>query len=820
MSIPLYKLEAGHTTGLEQLRHIAAQAAGFRPTRDRGGNPSPYFLLQIGQREAELGYLAEQRMTGVMEATGADLVYADHRVETAEGWELHALNDLQDGSLRDDTDLGCLWLVRSDALRDYVAGATEGWQWSALYGFRLFLMRRRPHLASLVHVAEPLYSVPLLTEGETRRQGEAQFDYVNPQNREVQRERETVVTEHLRRINALLDTQRTRPIDFYTKEVESFAAEASVIIPVRNRVRTIADAVGSALSQQTDFEMNVLVVDNHSTDGTTEVLNRLAADHPRLVHLCPERTDLGIGGCWNLAINDARCGRFAIQLDSDDLYSSPDVVQRVVEKFRELRCAMVVGSYRLCDFQLQTLPPGLIDHREWTDANGPNNALRINGLGAPRAFFTPLVRRNPFPNTSYGEDYAMGLRLSRNYRIGRLYSELYLCRRWEGNSDSNLSWERNNRNNQYKDWLRTVELHARQRENARRDDAEADEVCRPPLTNAETRAFVASQLAVWAEARERHAALSQVSVREMQAGGCRLSVQYNPSRGVSTFASVDKKSLSQRPCFLCRENRPALQVSIPCCAHFELLVNPFPILPAHLTVAYRHHLPQHICGTYLDLVQLASRLTDFMVFYNGPRSGASAPDHLHLQAAERGHTPLERDWERLYRPELQPLLADGDATLYVLRRYVAPLFAVEAPDEQSSYRLFRRLYVALASKQQDAVLPPDADLFSGGADEPMMNVICWAQQASETSAVPKTVAVVIPRSKHRPGCYHAEGAAQRMVSPGAIDMCGLVITPRQEDFERLDGESAARILGEVGLADSECDAVIERLKSQKAGQDN
>ena len=306
----------------------------------------------------------------------------------------------------------------------------------------------------IVHLGELLYTVE---ETDLRKSGQKQFDYVDPRNAEVQRECERICSEHLKAIGAWISPESVHDVAY----AEGFEYEASVIIPVRNRVRTIEDAVCSALSQQTSFPFNVIVVDNHSTDGTTEVLERLKGKDSRLVHIIPKENDLGIGGCWDLAIRHEQCGRFAVQLDSDDLYSGTDSLQRIVDKFHQEHCAMVIGSYRMCDFQLQTLPPGLIDHKEWTDENGRNNALRINGLGAPRAFYTPLLREQGFPNTSYGEDYALGLAFSRRYRIGRIYEELYLCRRWEGNSDAALSHDRVNANNQYKDSLRTMEILAR-----------------------------------------------------------------------------------------------------------------------------------------------------------------------------------------------------------------------------------------------------------------------------------------------------------------------------------------------------------------------
>jgi len=405
-----------------------------------------YALLQIGNGKIEWGTTALRRLVQVADDSGAAMVYADA--------EDHPLIDYQEGSLRDDFDFGEAVLVRTSLLRQYIIYSTRAWKYAAFYDLRLFLSRN----GELLHLNEKLYRVA--ENAEETDSEKQQFAYVDPRNREVQVEMEQACTEHLALLGALVDTSRYGVPDFDAYE---FATEASVVIPVRDRQKTIADAVNSALSQQTTFRYNVIVVDNHSTDGTTETLRRLASEDERLIHIVPERTDLGIGGCWNMAIMSEHCGRFAVQLDSDDLYSSADTLERIVKAFREQRAAMVVGSYRMCDFDLNTLPPGLIDHREWTAENGANNALRINGLGAPRAFFTPLVRQLPFPNTSYGEDYAMGLAFSRRFPIGRIYDELYLCRRWTGNSDHALSIEKINANNLYKDRLRTIELRARKR---------------------------------------------------------------------------------------------------------------------------------------------------------------------------------------------------------------------------------------------------------------------------------------------------------------------------------------------------------------------
>lgn len=407
-----------------------------------------YTLVQLSAENVTLGQYAEERLLRCARETGAAVVYSDY-YEIKEGERLrHPLIDYQRGALRDDFDFGALVLVRTVLLKDFARSEENNYEFATWYAFRLFASEKE----QLFHLDEYLYTKEEL---DLRKSGEKQFDYVDPRNRAVQIEMEKVATAHLRKIGAMVDTSSYETIDF----TGNYPVEASVIIPVFNREKTICDAVDSALSQKTTFPFNVIVVDNHSTDGTTSLLN--AYNDERLVHIIPERTDLGIGGCWNRAIDDKLCGRFAVQLDSDDLYSSPDTLQKIVDAFHSQNAAMVIGAYRMCNFQLETLPPGIIDHKEWTDENGPNNALRINGLGAPRAFLTSIVRNMHFPNTSYGEDYAMGLAISRKFRIGRIYDELYLCRRWGGNSDAALSQERINANNLYKDRIRTMELLAR-----------------------------------------------------------------------------------------------------------------------------------------------------------------------------------------------------------------------------------------------------------------------------------------------------------------------------------------------------------------------
>lgn len=419
------------------LRAIAARAT------------AEYTLIYTKQTILRFGYLALRRLMNIAEDTDAGMVYADH-YKVMNGEEVKApVIDYQFGSLRDDFDFGSVLFFKTSVLKQAVQQMTADYQFAGLYDLRLKLSQ----CASLVHVNEYLYSE---IENDTRKSGEKQFDYVDPRNRDRQIEMEKACTEHLKEIGGYLKPE----FDTINLAEGTFEYEASVIIPVRNRVTTIKAAIESVLKQETSFKYNVIVIDNHSNDGTSEAIETFADDE-RVVHLIPERTDLGIGGCWNLGVQSELCGRFAVQLDSDDLYKDAHTLQTIVDAFYAQQCGMVIGTYMMTDFDLNTLPPGIIDHKEWTPDNGRNNALRINGLGAPRAFFTPLVRQLGLPNTSYGEDYAMGLNISRHYQIGRIYDVLYLCRRWGGNSDAALSIEKVNANNLYKDRIRTWELQAR-----------------------------------------------------------------------------------------------------------------------------------------------------------------------------------------------------------------------------------------------------------------------------------------------------------------------------------------------------------------------
>ena len=406
-----------------------------------------FLMIYTKDMPLEMGMLALDRIISIAQDTKADMLYADH-YRIVEGQRVkHPVIDCQQGALRDDFDFGSVLVFRTSSFRKAVRSMTEDYQWGALYDLRL-------RMKNIVHINEYLYTE---VETDNRKSGEKQFDYVDPKNRDVQIEMEKICTEHLKRIGAWLPPV-FKEVSFNAPD---FPVTASVIIPVYNRVRTVKDAVESALAQKCDFAYNVIVVDNHSTDGTTELLSEMASKDARIVHLIPSKYDLGIGGCWNLAVHSESCGEFAVQLDSDDVYRGPDTLAKIVDAFHEQKCAMVVGTYQMTDFNMNPIPPGVIDHREWTEENGRNNALRINGLGAPRAFWTPLLRTINLPNTSYGEDYALGLRISREYRIGRIYDVLYCCRRWEGNSDAALDIDRVNANNLYKDRIRTWELAAR-----------------------------------------------------------------------------------------------------------------------------------------------------------------------------------------------------------------------------------------------------------------------------------------------------------------------------------------------------------------------
>lgn len=761
---------------------------------------SQYALYCMKPLHITLGYQALSRMYMVVESIQAACIYTDrYQIKDGKTVKVPTIG-VQYGSVRDDFDFGSLMLISADVLADLVASHKDAdYKYSGFYDLHLFILGNK-RTRSMFHLQEYLYTEE---EPDTRKSGEKQFDYVDPRNRVVQQEREVVFTSYLKSIGAYMNPGIISHVTFTRDEFDN---EASVIIPVRNRVRTIKDAVMSALSQETSFEYNVIVIDNHSDDGTTEVLREIASKDSRCVHIIPTQADLGIGGCWSLAINNAQCGRFAVQLDSDDLYSGPDTLQRIVDKFYEESCAMVIGSYRMCDFELNTLPPGIINHKEWTDTNGFNNALRINGLGAPRAFFTPLLRTVSIPNTCYGEDYAIGLAISRRYHIGRIYDELYLCRRWDGNSDAALSPEKVNVNNEYKDGLRTIEIVNRVRLNK---NLASD------FNDYEVELFFNTQISQWPEAAMRYQQLKKVCMSNFDFEGHCISVQHNPSRIVSTGADVSAEKIRKRTCFLCETNKPEHQISRPVQGNYTFLVNPFPILPQHFTIPSIQHKPQTIKDNYLNMMNFVKPLDRYFVFYNGPHCGASAPDHHHFQAGIRGFVPLERDWDKVHkslRSRVYPVsetefleairleeIAE-DTGMFLVRDYACPVFVIVTRTPEANNILFQKLYAAL---------PMEADL-----TEPMMNIIAWTASVSDGNR--RIISAIIPRKKHRPDCYFCDGGEKILVSPGALDMGGLIVTPRNEDFGKMTFTTARNIIGECGISHADADNVILKFKVGRA----
>ncbi|MFC2134154.1 glycosyltransferase family 2 protein [Bacteroidota bacterium] len=413
-----------------------------------------YTLFITKDTRIDPGKFCIERFYQVANNTEAGLIYSDYFVMSGSGINECSLIDYQFGSIRDDFNFGPFLLLNTSAMKNAAAASKKNYKFAGLYNLRLTLSQKH----SIIRIPELLYSTE---DRDKRKSGEKQFDYVNPKNRVVQLEMESAATEHLKKIKALIKPK----LKSINLSEEIFNKEVSVIIPVKNRVKTIQQAIQSALKQKTNFNFNVIVVDNHSDDGTTNLIDYISDRDKRVIHLKPVRHDLGIGGCWNEAVHHPECGRFAVQLDSDDIYSDAKSLQKIVDVFRKEKCGMVIGTYRMTNFNLEEIPPGIVDHKEWTPQNGMNNALRINGLGAPRAFYTPLLRNIKVPNVSYGEDYFLGLAISREYKIGRIYQPVYICRRWEGNSDADLSNDTQNKFNQYKDSLRTFEILARQKLN-------------------------------------------------------------------------------------------------------------------------------------------------------------------------------------------------------------------------------------------------------------------------------------------------------------------------------------------------------------------
>ena len=667
----------------------------------------------------------------------AVMLYSDYQTERGGAIASRPTIDYQSGSLRDDFHFGPLICVRTESLRKVTAEMSRDYRHAAFYDARLRLSREGP----IVRVPDMLYTVR-----EGKREG--QFDYVNPKNREVQKEMEIACSRHLERIGVFL----LPPFDA-TLLNERFDKEVSVIIPVRNRERTIGDAIRSALDQETIFPFNVLVVDNHSTDGTTAVINEWCERDQRVLRLVPPRGS-GIGGCWMYAARHRSCGKFAVQLDSDDLYADENVLDKIVDAFYREQCAAVVGSYRLVNDQLQEIPPGIVDHREWTPENGPNNALRVNGFGAPRAFYTPALREVGMPDASYGEDYAAMLAISRKYRVGRIYEPLYLCRRWSGNSDAAQDLRSINARDAYKDTLRTNEMIARH-----------DYIRQHGLNAEQLEVFYERQLETWEETRRRFLATEQLKEKRISCGNHELRVQYNPARVISTTA--DPSAAAQRPCPLCPAHMPDEQRKARYNNTFDVYVNPFPVFRRHFTVAAREHVPQQIDRHLDDLLSLARDFTAYTTIYNGPGCGASVPDHLHAQLIPRELLPVEQD-VALHAGNA-PVVSLGDR----IADYSRTVVVVQGEERQ---KVIERLRRAIADIEE-------ADL--------MYNLVIWNEQRAWRI-------VVAPRRAHRPREYYLNDGSERVLfSPGSIEMGGVIVATRQEDYDRYDEPLLRRLFEQV-----------------------
>ncbi len=860
MKSETYKLDKfliRHLTDDDQAADVssdrkAADRTINRPTAFFKKFSSGYLLIADEAFDTFCDELSLRRMLKTARDTGAGLIYSDFFETGGKNLRPHPLNDYQAGSIRDDFNFGPFFILSaqavSTAIRKY--GPPPNDASTVLYDLRLKISIDSP----ILHIPEFVYTAAIRKIKPAKSSGikpEAHFAYVARENALRQKKLEKTVTRHLELIGAHLPP-RTRTTD---RPAEDFQWKASIVIPVFNRRKTIADALKSALGQETNFAFNILVVDNHSTDGTTDILKKFAAKHPHIQHLLPSRLDLGIGGCWNEAIQSPACGRYAVQLDSDDLYSSPHTLQKIVDMLRKGPYAMVVGSYTLVNEKLQPIPPGLIDHREWTQQNGHNNLLRINGMGAPRAFDTAILRRIGFPNVSFGEDYAVALRLTREYKIGRIFESLYLCRRWKDNTDAALSIERQNRNDFYKDRLRTIEIKARQLFHSEQGvstpySAGATLTARrggnrpapriyanfPGKSKTSLPAlcseFFESQKQSWRMLGDACRDLTKIQLREFSCGNYSIALQFNPARIVSGSAPVDPESIRRRPCFLCTQNRPAEQHAIFYRTEYLILCNPAPIFDHHFTVVSTMHTPQDIASSVNALLEIARDASPaYTVFYNGPACGASAPDHLHFQmiptrtlpfldhikTLQAVHNcsdvqiPLINTFPssfppvpfRVRRRESRKKSKILDSRLRGNDNLISFVKLSKGSETGAEVRIsapggYDRSIVYLESKKADALKEQFIALLTIAqtaldiSDEPPVNVFCVYDKN-------RWRLIIFMRGKHRPDAYYAAGDDRILVSPGAIDMAGVVIIPLLKDFERLDGNTLRGIYREVSM---------------------
>jgi glycosyltransferase involved in cell wall biosynthesis len=750
---------------------------------------SRFLFVVDSQKEIKLTANSINRLLTATEKKCAGVIYSDFIGKRGNKLTPHPLIDYQQGSIRDDFDFGHLFLFSGVAIKAALQkyGSLPADANIALYDLRLKVSIDYP----IFHVPEFLYTVidknvkPL--KGRSDRVGN-RFAYATDKNIIQQKNMEKAATNYLKLTGAYLEarTQKApRTNDF-------FPVEASIIIPVLNRKRTIREAIQSALTQRTSFDFNIIVVDNHSTDGTTGIIKQLAEKQERIKHIIPERHDLGIGGCWNEAIYSAHCGRFAIQLDSDDLYNSPQTLQNIVDSLHKGNYVLVIGAYTIVDQRLKKIPPGLIDHKEWTKTNGHNNLLRVNGLGAPRAFATSIVREIGFPNVSYGEDYAVALRISREYQIGRIYKSIYLCRRWRENTDAYPSIEKQNRNDFYKDELRSMEIKARQilnkkkKELANRTFSKYSRGKQKSLTNLCLN-LLEEQKKSWPGLAHSYQDLANVRTRSISCGSYIVDLQFNPQRAVSSGAAVDRESIKNRPCFLCIDNFPAQQQGILYREDYLILCNPAPIFDKHFTIVNLRHQPQAIAASLISLMNLACDLAPgFTTFYNGPACGASAPDHLHLQAIPTNTLPF---MEMFYN--ISPIKEISGVKFCTGEKLNRAVVIMSGKSRKSLQEQLNRL-IKITQK------------ITSSNSEPMLNVLCTYEDNTWRL-------IIFLRQKHRPDAFFLEGEKRIFVSLGAIDMAGVIITPMEVDFYRLDATAIRDIYREVSLNQDKLHKIVEEL---------
>ncbi|MBN1474926.1 MAG: DUF4922 domain-containing protein [Syntrophaceae bacterium] len=749
---------------------------------------SARFLLFINsEREITCEAKAIKWLLALAAKKNSGLVFSDFHDKTGKILIPHPLIDYQIGSIRDNFDFGHFFVFSVPAIKNAAKkyGALPADKDIALYDLRLKVSLDY----RIIHVAQSLYAASdktLKSANNKLSKTEIHFSYTAADNSARQKKLEKMATNYLRLSGAYLKAPGKKAPDAKNK----FPVEASVIIPVLNRKKTIADAVKNALAQKTDFSFNIIVVDNHSSDGTTALIKKLAANNEKIKHLIPLRRDLGIGGCWNEAVKSKHCGRFAVQLDSDDLYSSPRSLQKIVETLRRGKYAMIAGSYTIVNKQLKKIPPGLIDHREWTKNNGHNNLLRVNGLGAPRAFNTAIIRKIGFPNVSYGEDYAVSLRISREYKIGRIYESLYLCRRWGGNTDAALSVEKQNGNDFYKDMLRTQEIKARTRLN--KNKHELDKKVLLSFPNKKPLAslcfnLIKEQRNNWPILDSAYQKLNNAHIRSINCGGYNVSLQFNPRRAVSSGAAIDAQSIKNRKCFLCLSHLPVEQKAINYHDNYLILCNPAPIFKNHLTISHINHKPQKISPSFADMLILAKDLApEFIVLYNGPACGASAPDHLHFQAVPKNALPFIKEINAL-----NPKREISEFKYYAGAQIGRSLLTLSG----SNIDILSEQFIHLIKIAQKVLATKS---------EPMMNVLCTHENSTWR-------VIIFLRQKHRPEAFFLEGEKRIFVSPGAIDMAGIIITPMEIDFERLTSDIVGGIYRQVTLPDEIMRQIMEVL---------